>query len=118
MRIPSFVCKLLAVLGGIGILEGVAMLAINGTNGISAAEAAGVLGFVLPLYATGLFAYWKRPDLPVARLLLAVGAMWMVTQGTQGLLEGIYQQEGRISELWPVAMLGRFGDTSAPTSAD
>ena len=67
-----------------------------------------MLGFLVPLYGTGLFAYYKRPDLPIARLLLVAASCWTVDLCLAGVLKGVHDQEGLVRELWPVAAVGGF----------
>ena len=67
-----------------------------------------MLGFLVPLYGTGLFAYYKRPDLPIARLLLVAASCWTVDLSLAGVLDGIHDKEGLVREVWPVAAVGGF----------
>jgi hypothetical protein len=72
-----------------------------------------VLGFLVPLYGTGLFAYYKRPDLQIARLLLVAASCWTVDLSIAGIADGVHDQEGLVSELWPVGLLAGFTSMAA-----
>ena len=77
------------------------------------ADTLAVLAFLVPLYGTALFAYLMRPDLPIARLLLVAASCWTVNLSMAGVLDGIHEQEGLVSELWPVVLLGGFTEMGA-----
>jgi signal transduction histidine kinase len=109
MQVPAAVCKVLGALAAVcvlGLIPGALL-----TD--SFPEALAVLGFLVPLYGTALFAYYKRPDLPIARLLLVAASCWTVNLSLAGVLDGIHDQEGLVSELWPVALIGGLVEMGA-----
>jgi signal transduction histidine kinase len=109
MQIPGALCKALGALGAVclvGLIPGTLLPGLG-------AETLAVLAFLLPLYGIGLFAYLKRADLPIARLLFVAASCWTVNLAGAGVLDGIYEQEGVVSELWPVVLLGGFSQMGA-----
>ena len=103
MRVPGAVCKALGALGGVCLLGLIPGALLTGDP-----AALAVLAFLVPLYGTGVFAYYKRPDLPIARLLVVAASCWTVDLSMTGVLDGIHEQEGFVSELWPLGLLGGF----------
>lgn len=99
MRVPDVVCKTLGAVGGICLLALVPALALAGLD----LQGVWALGFLVPLYGVGVFAYLKRPDLPITGLLLLAGSLWTVNLCVGALMEEVYDREGLISGLWPLA---------------
>jgi signal transduction histidine kinase len=64
-----------------------------------------VLGFLIPLYGIGLFAYLKRPDLPIAGLLLVAASCWTVDLSMEGVLGEIHDHKGLVTGLWPLGLV-------------
>jgi signal transduction histidine kinase len=104
MQVPRALCKTLGALGAVCLLGLVPGALLTGLG----AETLAVVAFLVPLYGTGLFAYLKRPDLPIARLLFVAASCWTVNLSGAGVLDGIHEQDGVVSELWPVALVGGF----------
>ena len=109
MQIPGALCKALGALGAVCLLGLIPGALLTGLG----AQTLAVLAFLVPLYGTGLFAYFKRPDLPIARLLFVAASCWTVTLSGAGVLEEIHDQQGLVSELWPVVLLGGFSQMGA-----
>jgi hypothetical protein len=109
MAVSAPACRALAALAAVALAAAVPALAVTGVDG----DAAWALAFVVPLYATGVFAFLKAPDLPIARLLLVAACLWTIGLALGGVLEGVYDQEGRVRELWPLAALVGAGETAA-----
>jgi signal transduction histidine kinase len=109
MRIPGAICKALGALGAVCMLGLVPAGVLGGVD----AEAIWALGFILSLYATGLFAFVKRPDLPIARLLFVAACCWTVLLCLTGLLEGIHEREGLVRGVWPLAVLASLANMAA-----
>ena len=109
MRISAALCK------GLGALAAVCLLGLipGAILTDSFPEALAVLGFLVPLYGTGLFAFYRRPDLPIARLLLVAASCWTVDLSIAGVADGVYDQEGLVSELWAVGLLAGFTSIAA-----
>jgi signal transduction histidine kinase len=109
MQVPAALCK------GLGALAAVCLVGLIPGAILTEAfpEALAVLGFLVPLYGTGLFAYYKRPDLPITRLLFVAASCWTVNLSAAGVLEGIHDREGVVSELWPVVLIGGFIEMGA-----
>jgi signal transduction histidine kinase len=100
MLIPALVCRFLAVVGAIALTAALPTAAFVFDHDISAQQLAFTCGFLLPLYATGLFAFWRRPDLPVARLLLTTASAWVLFSSGDILLRASLEQDGPASGLW------------------
>jgi signal transduction histidine kinase len=109
MRVTPSACRALAGLAGLSLAAVIPALTLTGLDG----DAAWALAFVVPLYATGVFALAKRPDLPIARLLLVAACLWTIALALGGVLDGVHDQEGRVRALWPLAALVAAGDTAA-----
>jgi signal transduction histidine kinase len=109
MRLPVSLCKGLAAVGVVCLLGLVPVGLLVGVD----LEALWAVVFLVPLYATGLFAFLKRPDLPIARLLLVAASMWTVSLSLGGLMDGVYEHEGLVRGLWPVAALAAWAGMGA-----
>jgi signal transduction histidine kinase len=110
MRIPGAICKGLGALAAVCMLGVIPAALLGGVD----AEAAWTLAFMVPLYATGVFAFLKRPDLPIARLLLVAACCWTVSLSVAGLLDGIHEEEGLVEGVWPLAVLASLANLAAP----
>lgn len=108
MLIPAPVCRILAVLGAVALVAALPIAAFALGHEISARQVAFTCGFLIPLYATGLFAFWRRPDLPVARLLLTTGSAWALFASGDLLMRAILEQDATEPGLWlaNLALLG------------
>jgi signal transduction histidine kinase len=98
--IPALVCRLLAVAGAVALLSALPVGALALGRGISAQNLAFTYGFLVPFYATGLYAFWRRPDLPVARLLLTAGSLWGIFASGDFLLRAVLEQDPDAPGLW------------------
>jgi signal transduction histidine kinase len=100
--------------GGAGLIAGAASEGF--LRAFEVRHIAFPLALPLPLYATGVYAYWKRPDLPMARLLLAIGSLWALTWGLEDLVKGISESYDSASwaAVFPVTLA--IGITIAATA--
>ena len=62
-------------------------------------------------------AYAKRPDLPIARLLLVAASCWTVDLSIAGVADSVYDREGLVDGLWPVGLLAGFTSMAALVSS-
>ena len=99
MLIGSRVCLVLAVAAAAMLVAGLPSAVFALDRELSAQHLAFTCGFLIPLYATGCFAFWRRPDLEVARLLLAASSAWVLFSGGDLLLRALLDQ-GHESGLW------------------
>ncbi|TDO33273.1 histidine kinase-like protein [Kribbella sp. VKM Ac-2527] len=99
MLIPAPVCRFLAVVSVLALLSAPPVAALLG-RGISAQQFAFTGGFLVPFAATGLYAFWRRPDLPVARLLLTAGSLWALFASGDFLLRAVLEQDPDAPGLW------------------
>jgi signal transduction histidine kinase len=100
MSIPAVICRFLALAGALALVSALPVAALGFGQDISAQQVAFTGGFLVPFYATGLYAFWRRPDLPVARLLLAAGSLWALFSPTDFLLRAILTDHPDASGLW------------------
>lgn len=56
----------------------------------------------LPLYAAGLFAFFRAPQHPIARRLLILGAVFSMADFFEGLLGRLYVSRGVFTAMWLV----------------
>jgi len=108
MLIPATVCRILAAVGAVALLSALPVGALVLGRDVSAESLAFTYGFLVPLYATGLYAFWRRPDLPVARLLLTSGCLWAVFASGDFLLRAVQADDPGTPGLWlaNLALLG------------
>jgi signal transduction histidine kinase len=100
MFIPALVCRFLAVAGAVALLSALPVGALVFGQDISGQQLAFTCGFLFPFYATGLYAFWRRPDLPVARLLLTAGCLWGIFASGDYLLRGVLERDPDTPGLW------------------
>jgi signal transduction histidine kinase len=100
MLIPASVCRILATAGAIALLSALPVGALALGRNVSAEQFAFTCGFLVPLYATGLYAFWRRPDLPVARLLLTAGCLWAIFASGDFLLRAVLENDPDTPGLW------------------
>jgi len=100
MVIPAPVCRILAVISTLALLSAIPVAALVFDRDISARLLAFTCGFLVPFAATGLYAFWRRPDLPVARLLLTAGSLWALFASGDLLLRAILEQDPDRQGLW------------------
>jgi signal transduction histidine kinase len=107
MLIGARICLVLAVAAAAMLVAGLPSAVFVLDYGISAQHLAFICGFLIPLYATGCFAFWRRPDLSIARLLLATSSAWVLFSGGDLLLRALLDQ-GHDSGLWAanLALIG------------
>ncbi len=94
--------RAIAYLGGVALVSLVVALWIEGAGGRGFAW---LLAVLLPLYAAGVFAYWKRPDLPISRLLLSVGTLWALSSVADALLSATDERGGEEPWLWVIGIV-------------
>lgn len=104
MLIPAPVCRFLAVAGALAALSALPVAALVFGRDVSAQQFAFSCGFILPFCATGLYAFWRRPDLPIARLLLTAGSLWALF-ASGDLLRAVLDQNPGASGLWVANLL-------------
>jgi signal transduction histidine kinase len=100
MLIPALICRFLAVAGAMALLSAIPAGALVFDQRISGQQVAFTCAFLVPFYATGLYAYWRRPDLAVARLLLTAGCLWAIFASGDFLLRAIVAEDSDASGLW------------------
>jgi signal transduction histidine kinase len=101
MIVPLVACRVLAALAAAAL---VALPAAYVGDPVPGRELAFELGFVAPLYATGLFALIRRPDLPIARLLSATGSAWALFSYGENLLRAVVDAHPGATGLWLPAL--------------
>jgi signal transduction histidine kinase len=99
MLIGARVCLVLAIAAAAMLVAGLPSAAFALDYGVSAQHLAFTCGFLIPLYATGCFAFWRRPDLSVARLLLAASSAWVLFSVGDLLLRALLEQ-GHDDGVW------------------
>jgi signal transduction histidine kinase len=100
MVIPAPVCRILAVISALALLSALPVAAAVFGRDISTRQLAFTGGFLVPFAATGLYAFWRRPDLPVARLLLAASSLWALFASGDLLLRAVLEQDPDTPGLW------------------
>lgn len=100
MVIPAPVCRILAVISTLALLSAIPVAALVFDRDISARLLAFTCGFLVPFAATGLYAFWRRPDLPVARLLLTAGSLWALFASGDLLLRAVLERDPDRQGLW------------------
>lgn len=100
MVIPAPVCRILAVISTLALLSAIPVAALVFDRDISARLLAFTCGFLVPFAATGLYAFWRRPDLPVARLLLAAGSLWALFASGDLILRAVLEQDPDRQGFW------------------
>ncbi len=100
MSIPAAICRFLALAGALALASALPVAALGFGQSISVQQAAFTGGFLVPFYATGLYSFWRRPDLPVARLLLAAGSLWALFSAADVLLRAILENDPDARGLW------------------
>jgi hypothetical protein len=114
MKLKGWPFVVLIVAGGLGLVAGAASEAF--LREVEVRHIAFPLALPLPLYATGVFAYRKRPELPMARLLLVVGSLWAITWGLESLVKGISERYDSASWVGVFPVMLTFGVTLAATA--
>jgi signal transduction histidine kinase len=102
MMVPLVACRVLAALAGAAL---VALPAAYIGDPVPGRELAFELGFVAPLYATGVFALIRRPDLPIARLLAATGSVWALFSYGENVLRAVVDAHPGAAGLWLPALI-------------
>jgi hypothetical protein len=102
MMVPLVACRVLAVLAAAAL---VALPTAYIGDPVPGRELAFELGFVAPLYATGVFALLRRPDLPIARLLAATGSVWALFSYGENLLREVVDSHPGATGLWLPALI-------------
>lgn len=100
MVIPAPVCRFLAVVSAVALLSAIPVAALVFDRDISARLLAFTCGFLVPFAATGLYAFWRRPDLPVARLLLTASSLWALFASGDLVLRAVLEQDPDRQGLW------------------
>jgi signal transduction histidine kinase len=108
MLIPAPLCRFLAAAGGLALLVAVPLADLAFDHTISAEQLAFTVGFLLPFYATGLYGFWRRSDLSIARLLLATASTWALFANGDVLLRAVLEQGNPPAGVWlaNLALLG------------
>ena len=101
-RVPSLWTGVL-LLGALGFALAIAAAGRFGDVGWRSAAFAAA--FLFPLYAVGVFARVKRPDLPISRLLVAAASLAPLAGGVDAFLVGLSEEPDPPSWLWALAFL-------------
>jgi signal transduction histidine kinase len=102
MMVPLVACRVVAALAAAAL---VALPAAYIGDPVPGRELAFELGFVAPLYATGVFALIRRPDLPIARLLAATGSVWALFSYGENVLRAVVDAHPGAAGLWLPALI-------------
>ena len=100
MLIPALVCRLLAVAGAVALLSALPVAAFALGQDVTGQQIAFTGGFLVPFYATGLYAFWRRADLPVARLLLTAASLWVLFASGDVLLRAVVERDPNAPAIW------------------
>ena len=100
MLIPAVLCRLLAVAGAAALLSSLPVAAFALGQDVSGQQLAFTGGFLVPFYATGLYAFWRRGDLPVARLLLTAASLWVLFASGDFLLRAVVERDQDAPAAW------------------
>lgn len=103
VRVPSWVCRAAAALGAAGLVAYCVSIVV--WEPFRWQNLAWLLALLAPLYVLGVFAYARRADLPIARLMVLVGGLWAAHSGLSHALYGYLLAGGDPAPLWPLAGL-------------